>query len=337
MRKLLVIFMFLMFLFSDVKTIEATTDSSYILMDEESGRVLFEKNKDQRFLTASIAKIMTCMVAIENGNLFDKYIVDYNTTLVEGSSIYLKENDEITLYDLLCGLMLRSGNDAATLIGKNVFESTKEFVFNMNALAREIGMGNSTFENPTGLNVDTFNYSTAFDMALLMRYAVNNEIFLDISSKKFHKAETLNNTYYWYNKHKLIANTDYVISGKTGYTKSSGRTLVSYAIVNDMKLVCVSFNESGDFDLHKTLFDLAPNEFSKEIVLKKGVYNQGFSELNYYPYLKNDLNILIKNNSDIEVKFNLLKVPKNSCGYVEVYENKKLIYKDILYPYYPKS
>ena len=124
---LLMILIFVIFI--PVNKIEANSSSSYILLDADSGRILYEKNKDERFLTASIAKIMTCMVAIENGNLFDTYNVDYNTTLTEGSSIYLEEDDEIILYDLLCGLMLRSGNDAATLISKNIFKSENEFVY----------------------------------------------------------------------------------------------------------------------------------------------------------------------------------------------------------------
>ena len=199
-----------------VTNVVAVDNSSYILLDVSSKRVLYEKNKDKRFLTASIAKIMTCIVAIEYGNLFEEYVVDYDTTTVEGSSIYLQYEDEILLYDLLCGLMLRSGNDAATLIAKNVFKSSEDFVFHMNYLAREIKMTNSTFENPTGLNNDTFNYSTAYDMALLMSYAINNEAFYHISTKKTHSVKTKDNTYYWVNKHKLIANTNYVKSGKTG-------------------------------------------------------------------------------------------------------------------------
>jgi D-alanyl-D-alanine carboxypeptidase len=306
-------------------------------MDAESGRVLYEKNKDDRFLTASIAKIMTCIVAIENGNLFEKCKVDYQTVSMEGSSIYLELDDEIILYDLLCGLMLRSGNDAATLISKSVFKSTEKFVFEMNALAREIGMGNSTFENPTGLNTTTFNYSTAYDMALLMRYAMDNEIFVEISSKKNHIAQTLNKKYYWQNKHKLVANTDYVISGKTGYTKSSGRTLVSYALINNMKLIAVSFNEGGDFELHKMLFENAKKDFTIEKIIKKGVYPQEIDTLNYYPSTRNDIELLIKNDSNIVVKFYLLDKPNFECGYLEIFEDNKLIYRDTLYPYYPLS
>ena len=317
--------------------IRAYNHSSYVLMDAESGRVLYEKNKDDRFLTASIAKIMTCMVAIENGNLFEKYKVDYETISMEGSSIYLELDDEIYLYDLLCGLMLRSGNDAATLISKSVCKSQEEFVYEMNYLAREVKMSNSTFENPTGLNTNTFNYSTAYDMALLMRYAMQNEVFREISSKKTHKAITLNKTYYWNNKHKLVFNTDYVISGKTGYTKNSGRTLVSYAEINDMKLIAVSFNESGDFELHKLLFDNAVNDFKEEVVLKKGVYHQEINTLTYYPLINDDVAILIKKDSNINIKFFLLDKPKSKCGYFEIYEENKLIYKGDLYPYYPQS
>ena len=191
MRKILVLMLIsICLLFPKFNIVVAVDDSSYVLMDALSGRVFYEKNKDKRYLTASIAKIMTCIVAIENGSLFTKYKVDYNSTTTEGSSIYLKEDDEIYLYDLLCGLMLRSGNDAATLISKVVFNDTDKFIDNMNLTAKMIGMGNSTFENPTGLNKDSFNYSTAYDMALLMKYAMNNEIFYDISTKKKHKAET---------------------------------------------------------------------------------------------------------------------------------------------------
>lgn len=334
MKKILSIYIIIFSFFVCVKNVDSVSDSSYILMDAESGRVLYEYNKDSRFLTASIAKIMTCIVAIEYGNLFDFYTVDYDTTTVEGSSIYLKYGDELLLYDLLCGLMLRSGNDAATLISKNVFNDDSEFVFYMNLMARKIGMSNSTFQNPTGLNTTTTNYSTAFDMALLMQYAMENEIFVDISTKKEYKSVTKNNTYYWHNKHKLVTGTDYVKSGKTGYTKISGRTLVSYAEIDNMKLIAVSFNESNDYILHDSLFNRAKNDFTKEKIIKKGVYKQELTGLDYYPYVKEDIFLLIKKDSTISVTFSLLNKPKSECGYISVFEDNKLIYKDNLYPYH---
>lgn len=336
MNKILLL-LSLFFIFNNFTTVTAIDNSSYVLMDAVNGRILYEKNKDQRFLTASIAKIMTCMVAIEYGSLFTKYKVDYETTVSEGSSIYLKEGDEVYLYDLLCGLMLRSGNDAATLISKSVFKNTTDFVFHMNLIARRIGMENSTFQNPTGLNRDTFNYSTSYDMALLMKYAVENEIFYSIASKKYHKAETNDYIYHWYNKHKLIANTDYVKAGKTGYTKDSGRTLVSYAEVSDMKLIAVSFNENSHYQLHESLFKKVEEDFSNQIVLEKGVYHQELNSLNYYPYVREDVSLLIKKDSIIKIKFYLLDKPNVNCGYFEIFEDGKLIYKDILYPFYPTS
>lgn len=336
MKKIIIAILLTLIYFKPVK-VEAVSNSSYILMDAVSGRVLYEKNKDIRFLTASIAKIMTTIVAIENGNLFERYTVDFNAVNTEGSSLYLEEGDEILLYDLLCGLMLRSGNDAATLIANNVFMQYDDFIYQMNYTARRIGMINSTFENPSGLNNFSYNHSTAFDMALLTKYALENEIFYDISSKKYHRATTLNNTYIWKNKHKLVSSTDYVKIGKTGYTKESGRTLVSYAEINNMKLIAVTFNEGNDYNLHKILFDRAITDFKDKVVLEKGVYPQELINLDYYPEVRNDINILVKNDSTIDVKFNLLEEPNNNCGYFEIFENNKLIYKDLLYPYYPLS
>ena len=333
-RFIFIIISIFIFSVSLVET-NASTNSSYILMDADSGRVLYEKNKDERFLTASICKILTCMVAIENGNLFESYKVSYSSSIAIGSSIYLEEDDEITLYDLLHGLMLRSGNDAATLISEVVFNSVDTFVNHMNKLAKRIGMGNSTFENPTGLDNENYNYSTAYDMALLMKYSMENEVFFDISSKTVYRSKTKENSYYWINKHKLVQQYNYVISGKTGYTKKCGRTLVSYASINGMNLVAVSFNENDDFGLHKTLFDKAQKEFSYNIVFEKGVYKQELDMLNYYPKLNNDVSILIKKDSEISAKFMLYEKPENICGYLEIYEDNKLIYKCELFPHYP--
>lgn len=329
-----IISILLLFIFIVPIKASAVSDSSYILMDFDSGRVLYEKNMNKRFLTASISKIMTSMVAIENGTLFEMYPVKYEYTLAEGSSIYLKENDEILLYDLLCGLMLRSGNDAALMISDIVCKNQEEFVYKMNELARVIKMENSTFENPSGLNEVSSNYSTAYDMALLMRYAMNNEIFYEIATKKNHKCETKNNIYHWSNKHKLIQRTNYVIAGKTGYTKDSGRTLVSFAIKDGKRLIAVTFNESDDYNLHESLFEKS-KDFVLKNVLKSGVYKQKITSLNYYPRVLKDVNILVKNGSVIEVVFKLKNDPIDDCGYVLIYEDDVVIYTEILYPYYP--
>lgn len=337
MRKIIIFIFSLSVLFGISKSVIAVDNSSYILLDVDSGRVMYGKNIDKRFLTASIAKIMTAIVAIENGNLFESYEVSNSSTLAIGSRIYLEENDVITLFDLIVGLMLRSGNDAATLISEVVFNNVDLFVDEMNNTAKRIGMGNSTFENPTGLNDDTFNYSTAYDMAILMKYAMENYVFYEISTLKKYQCTTLNNSYYWSNKHKLVENNGYVISGKTGYTKLCGRTLVSYAVIDDKKMIAVTFNEANDYNLHQTLFETANQEFEYKKIFNEGVYHQKLNKLNYYPMIKEDVWLLVKKNSVISGKFFLLLKPENSCGYLEIYEDNKPIYRVLVYPFWPKQ
>ena len=191
--------------------------NSSILMDMDSGRVLYGKNIHNKNLTASIAKIMTCIVAIENGNLNDVCVVDEKTVNQIGSSAYLKFGDKIRLNDLLYGMMLRSGNDAAFLIGKTVGGNIKEFVRMMNLTAIKIGMKNSKFENVSGLDEDSQNISTAFDMALLMSYCMKNNEFRKIVCCRSHSfTSLLNNNYTFLNKHKLVNGNDNVTGGKTG-------------------------------------------------------------------------------------------------------------------------
>ena len=334
MKKIFIILILVMF-FLKIKVVSAVTDSSYIVMDFDSGRVLYEENMHDRFLTASIAKIMTAMVAIEEGSLFDYYPVSNNAINVDGSKIYLELDDKIMLLDLIYGLMLRSGNDAATLISEVVCDSSNTFIKKMNNLAKRVGMSNSTFQNPTGLNDDTFNYSTAYDMALLMRYAMNNLVFRDIATTKTHYVKTLNNSYVWTNKHKLIHRNNGVIAGKTGYTKLASRTLVSYAEINDKKMICVTFNHGDDYKLHEQLFKKADLEFEETLILKDGVYPQKIKELNYYPKIDEEVRLLVKKNSKIYAKFILNKKPQDTCGNLEIYEDDNLVYKVPIYAYWP--
>ena len=289
----------------------------------------------ERFLTASIAKIMTAMVAIEEGNLFEYYDVSSSAVNIDGSKIYLELDDKVMLLDLIYGLMLRSGNDAATLISEVVCGSSDLFVRKMNGIAKRIGMSNSTFQNPTGLNDDTFNYSTAYDMAMLMRYAMNNLIFREISTAKVYHAKTQNNSYVWTNKHKLIHRNIGVIAGKTGYTKQANRTLVSYAEINNKKMICVSFNHSDDYKLHEMLFNKVNDEFTEMLILKDGVYPQKIKELDYYPKIDEEVRLLVKKNSNVYIKFILSKNPQDTCGNLEVYEDKLLIYKTPISTYWP--
>lgn len=318
-----------------VNSINAKDSGAYVLMDAESGRLLYGSNSQSQALTASICKIMTAIVAIENGELFKSVKVTREASLCNGSSLYLKENDEIILVDLIYGLMLRSGNDAALLISQNVFNTSAAFIKEMNNYAKKIGMKNSTFENPSGLDDDSFNYSTPYDMALLMRYALQNELFCKINSTRAYRATSKDNSYYWVNKHKLIANYSYVKGGKTGYTKKALRTLVSYAEIDGKRLIAVSFKYSDDYNLHLSLFKKANDEFVYQKIIDAGVYKANLEGLNYYPKIERSVGLLVKKHAKIAVIFYLKKDPDDTCGYMSIYENSNEIMRQELYPYWP--
>ncbi|WP_163537691.1 D-alanyl-D-alanine carboxypeptidase family protein [Gracilibacillus sp. YIM 98692] len=241
-----------------------------ILMDQSSGRILFEKNADQKKLIASITKIMTAIVAIESGDLSEKVKISEKATRVEGSSIYLKQEDSFTLEELVYGLMLRSGNDAATAISEQVGGSQEGFVYLMNEKAKWLGMTNTNFENPHGLDGDT-HHSTAKDMAILMQYAMTNETFQKVSGTEVYKAN--DRDYAWRNKNKLLtAYYEYCTGGKTGYTKAAGRTLVSTAEKNGHTLIAVTLNAPDDWQDHIQLFEWGFENFDKEQIQDKGEF-----------------------------------------------------------------
>ena len=175
MKKVLVmLFLFLVPLNVFGKEDTFDTAKSSIVMDLDSGRVLYENNADEERLIASITKIMTCIIAIEQGDLNSEVKAGEEILKMYGTSIYLELNEKMKLIDLLYGLMLRSGNDASVVIAKAVAGCEEEFVKMMNEKAKEIGMTNTTFSNPHGLDEETKNYSTARDMAKLSRYAYKN-------------------------------------------------------------------------------------------------------------------------------------------------------------------
>ena len=181
MKKVLVIL--LLFLVPlNVISKEDTFDTarSSIIVDLNSGRVLYENNADEERLIASITKIMTCIIAIEEGDLDKEIKAGEEILKMYGTSIYLELNEKMKLIDLLYGLMLRSGNDASVVIAKTVAGSEEDFVKMMNKKAKEIGMTNTTFSNPHGLDEETKNYSTARDMAKLSRYAYKNKTYRKI-------------------------------------------------------------------------------------------------------------------------------------------------------------
>lgn len=227
-----------------------TSASSAVLMDVESGRVLYQQNPDERMLIASTTKIMTALVAIEEGTLSDVVRVKRDATLAEGSSMYLHEGEELTLEALLYGLLLCSGNDAAVAIADHVGGTQAGFVALMNQKAAVLGMKNTSFANPNGLDADT-HYSTARDMALLACAAVGNETLVRIASTRTAQIGGRTMT----NHNKLLHMEEGCLGLKTGYTKAAGRTLVSCTQRNGQRLVAVTLQDGNDWADHQALYE----------------------------------------------------------------------------------
>lgn len=278
---LMIIIILLIFLNVNINTYSSydIIANSYVLMDIDSNRVLKGNNIHKRGLTASISKILTGIIAIENGDLNSVVKIE-KKDLVEGSSIYLEIGEEILLRDLVYGLLLRSGNDAAMAIKRYI--SDDKFIFYMNEYAKRIGMSNSYFNNPTGLDSESKNISTPYDMALLMSYCYKNKEFMKINGTKSYSCESNKKRYIWKNKHRLINEGGIYNGGKTGYTKLARRTLITTAKKDDLNLVCVTFNDPSDWNTHKYLFDYGFNKFDKYLAYKKQIIKQ---DLIYYNYL----------------------------------------------------
>ena len=278
-----------------------------VVMDLNSGRVLYDLNKDEPQLIASITKIMTCLVTIMYSDLEKQVVVDEDILQAYGSSVYLEVGEEIKLIDLLYGLMLRSGNDAAIAIAKTVAGSVDAFVYLMNEYAATIGMKNTNFVNPHGLdNNGVGNTSTAYDMALLTKVAMQNEIFKKIFGTQEYTATSNLKTYNWEGKNKLFSMYEYTTGGKTGYTNAAKRTLVTTASRDNKNLVVVTLNDGNDFNDHKSLYETYFNEYDSVLAID----SQNFkAEDNYYQdvefYVKNDYYALVTDKEKDDLKLNI--------------------------------
>lgn len=245
---------------------KAVSAESYIVMDADSGEALFESNADSKMLIASTTKIMTALVALEHGDLKDEVKITPEAANIEGSSMYLKAGEIMTLEELLYGMMLVSGNDAATAVACHIAGSVDDFAELMNDKAKELGLENTSFTNPHGLDHEE-HYSTARDMAAIMAVAMENADFTRLTSTK---SITINGLTYT-NHNKLLWNCEGVIGGKTGYTKAAGRTLVTCCERDGLQLICVTLNDPDDWKDHSQLYDKAFSEYKKVTVADSSV------------------------------------------------------------------
>ncbi|MCQ2483817.1 MAG: D-alanyl-D-alanine carboxypeptidase [Clostridia bacterium] len=227
-----------------------------VLITAQTGEVIFAKNENKRHSMASTTKIMTSLLAVESGRLSEEIRITDDMLNVEGTSMGLLGGDSVSLRELAYGMLLPSGNDAASVTAFCLGGSVDNFAVMMNERAKSIGMKNTNFVTPSGLD-DENHYSTAYDMALLGREAVKNPEFLNICSSQ--KATlTYGNPPYertLYNHNRMLTAYEGALGIKTGFTKKSGRCLVSYAQKNGVGLIAVTLNDGNDWYDHKQIFD----------------------------------------------------------------------------------
>lgn len=251
-------------LFFPIKA-QALSAEHAIVLDAATGRVLYEKAADERSLIASTTKIMTALVVCEHCNVLDRMRIPPEAVGIEGSSMYLREGEILTIQELLYGLMLQSGNDAAVALAIYCGGTVEGFVGMMNDKAHRLGLENTHFENPNGLD-SPGHYSTARDLALLTAYAMENPIFAKtVSTKSVRIGQR-----YLTNHNKLLWQLDGADGVKTGFTKAAGRSLVSSAVRDGRRLVCVTINAPDDWRDHKQLLEDGFSRYAQRQLVNAG-------------------------------------------------------------------
>ena len=294
--------------------------SSAVLIDGDTLEVLYEKNSREKRSMASTTKIMTTILAIESGKL-DSIITVKDKIYIEGTAIGLNKGDQFTLETLCYAMLLESGNDAAVQTAVFISGSEQKFSLLMNKKASEIGMKDTNFVTASGLD-DENHYTTAHDMALLGAYAISDSQFREMSSCKSYKAEFITpaTIRYFSNHNRLLNSCDGIIGIKTGFTKKSGRCLVSACERNGKILVAVTLNAPDDWNDHKKIYDYGYSLYEKykpSLTTSYDIPVFGSDKRSEVEIsLKNSSEILILKNSNIETK-----VYHNSFLYAPISEN----------------
>lgn len=308
------------------------------VMEKESRRILYESNGEVRLPMASTTKIATAITVLENcDNIEKQFEIPKTAVGIEGSSIYLKEGDKYSTLDLLYGLMLRSGNDAATALAIHTSGSIESFCLKMNLLAQKAGALHTNFKNPHGLPKDK-HYTTARDLSYITCYALHNPIFEKIVCAQFYEPRA------WKNKNKTLKMYPYAIGVKTGYTKEAGRCLVSAAKKEEMTLVCTVLSCADMYNRSIKLLEECFEKYKKTSLLKKeDIFEIEVNEKTIscspkidfsYPLLEGELEhveIITTTNEYIGKKEALTPQKEEICGKIEIYLSKRLIFSSNLY------
>ncbi len=316
---------------------------SAILFEPITNKIIYEKNSNSKMSLASTTKIVSAITALENGNLDDIVTTSKYAAEIEGSSIWLEEGEKQTLENLLYGMMLSSGNDAAIAVAEHIGGNCENFAKLMNQTAKLSGANNSNFTNPSGLH-DENHYTTAYDLAKITAYAYKNELFRKIVATKEYKipweghqwGRTLKN------HNKLLNMYDGCIGVKTGFTKKSGRCLVSSAERNGVQLITVTLNAPDDWNDHIKMLNLGFESIKNEKILSKEQCEKNINIQNGVKKtikcgIKEDIYIPLSNNDKPTIKYHIpeeIMAPVNKhdvVGYAEVILNEKAIKKVDLY------
>ncbi len=312
-----------------------------VVMDVRTGQVLYDKHMHIKMPPASTTKVLTTIIAIEEANLNEVVRVSRNAAYQEGSSIWLREGEKLTLEELLYGIMLSSANDAAVAVAEHIGGSVEKFAELMNKRAKEMGALNSNFLNPSGLPCSG-HYSTAYDMAKIMSYALKNKMFAHITATKYKTINWAENP--WdrglRNHNKLLWSYDGITGGKTGYTRAAGRCLISSACRNNREVVAVVLNCPNDWYECKKLMDYGIDKFKYQKLFDRGdeIYSltwEKTAENNFKLLAKEAIYVTVPKGGKISVKKVIdilsdkeLPIKKGeTLGYIYAYHGEQLIAK----------
>lgn len=307
----------------------ADTADCACVINAVTGEAVFEKDMNECHAMASTTKIMTAIIAIEQCDMDEEVTVSHNAAYQEGSAAYIREGNVITMRDLLYGLMLNSGNDAAVAIAEHVSGTSEAFAELMNKKAELLGLEATHFMNPNGLD-DPEHYTTAYELALIARYAMQNADFRDIVGTRTYQATPINadETLYFSNHNKLLKSYDGATGIKTGYTRATGRCLVSSAERDGMEFIAVTLGDSNDWSDHRDMLDYAFSQYYPKQVVREGMTVK-VAQINgrrYNMLAKNDFTVPLKERgkTDIEVITHMaeqLEAPINAeekVGYLDI-------------------
>ena len=283
---------------------------SAVLYEPETKTFIYKENENEHLAMASTTKIMTALLAIERLKPDKLITIPSEAVGIEGSSLYLEEGEILSAEALLYGLILQSANDAAAALAIEISGSVENFAALMNEKAFELGLSDTNFKNPHGLD-DKEHYTTAHDLALIAAEALKNDAFKKISSSYKKEIESSHKTRILVNHNKLLKSYDGCIGVKTGYTKKSGRSLVSAAERDGLTLIAVTINAPDDWRDHTALLDFGYSLLTKARLAYEGEYSfqlpllDGEHETITVSNRDSLYKILPKGNSDFEVSIKL--------------------------------